>query len=150
VVKCCKSAFSAGQSLIEVVVAVGMISILLVALLSLVSLSLKNSRMAQARTQAVSLAEEGIELMRAYRDYSWTTILSQAGNNYDLPVNWVVTDGLASLCPDQPTINDTYWRCVDLVLQGADELAVEISVSWIEGGQTFSTVQDTNLSLWER
>jgi type II secretory pathway pseudopilin PulG len=141
---------SKGQSLIEAIVAVGMVSLLMVSLLALVSLSLKNARVAKARTTAVSLAQEGIELMRAYRDYNWNTFFSKADNNYDLPLNWVVTDALSDPCPNQPAVNQIFWRCVRLTAIDADEVTAEISVSWNEGGQELSTVQTTQLSLWER
>jgi type II secretory pathway pseudopilin PulG len=141
---------SRGQSLIEAIVAVGMVSLLMVALLALVSLSLKNARVAKARATAVSLAQEGIELMRAYRDYNWNTFYSMADNNYNLPANWVVTDGLSELCSNQPSINQVFWRCVQLTSLDANEILAEINVSWNEGGQVLSTIQTTQLSLWER
>ncbi len=149
--RCCKPAFCGrGQSLIEVVVSVGMISILFVSLLSLVSLSLKNSRLARARSQAVSLAQEGIELMRAYRDYNVTAIFSLLDESYNLPANWVVADGLSALCQNQPSINNVYWRCVRFTTLGANEIETEVSVGWKEGSQDFATSQTTTLSLWER
>ena len=51
---------NSGQSLVEMVVAVGMMSLLMVALLSVTSLSIKNTRLAQSRTQAVGLVQEGL------------------------------------------------------------------------------------------
>lgn len=133
---------SKGQSLVEVVIAVGAMSVLLVALLSLMSLSLRNSRLAKDRARAVALASEGVELMRAYRDYNWNQFLNLAdGSNYDLPANWVVEDGLSAVCGSD--------RCVRLVLAGG-QVEVSVAVSWVEGSQTFSTNQVTQLSLWER
>lgn len=143
--KCCK-----GQSLIEVIVAVGMISVLLVALLALVTLSLKNSRLAKARAQAVSLAQEGVELMRAYRAYNWSTMYSLADADYTLPQNWVVADGLSLPCDNEVNINGIFWRCVRLDIIDANEISSVVTVGWTEGGQDLSTTQSTQLSLWER
>lgn len=124
------------------VVAIGAMSLLLVALLSLMSLSLRNSRLAKDRAQAVALAQEGVELMRSYRDYAWSELLALAdGSNYDLPANWVVEDGLSAVCGSE--------RCVRLVLAGG-QVEVSVAVSWVEGSQTFSTNQVTQLTLWER
>lgn len=130
--------------------AVGMFALLLTALLALISLSVKNSRLARDRTMAVGLAQQGVELMRTYRDYSWSTLLAKAGTNYDLPGNWTVATGLSYVCPDDNNIYDYYLRCVVLTVQPGGEVAVQVTVSWIEGSQTYQTVQSTNLSLWER
>lgn len=133
---------SKGQSLVEVVIAVGAMSVLLVALLSLMSLSLRNSRLAKDRARAVASASEGIELMRAYRDFNWSEFLDKANStNYSLPANWVVGAGLSTSCNIE--------RCVRLTTT-AGQVKVDVSVSWLEGSQTFSTNQVTQLSLWER
>lgn len=126
----------------EVVIAVGAMSVLLVALLSLMSLSLRNSRLAKDRARAVANASEGIELMRAYRDFNWSGFLAKAGSQYNLPDNWVVEDGLTTSPCDIE-------RCVRLTTNSG-QVEVEVSVSWAEGSQTFVTNQTTQLSLWER
>jgi len=146
-VKC----FNQGQTLIEVIVAVGAMSTLLVALLSLVSLSMRNTRLARDRAAAVTLAQEGIELMRAYRDYNWETFKAKAnGTSYNLPENWVVTDGLDNVCETELSIRDLFWRCTTLTTVGNSEVTVAVAVGWRESGQDFSTEQNTNLSLWAR
>ncbi len=133
------------------VVAIGAMSLLLVALLALISLSLRNSRLAKDRAQAVALAQEGVELMRAYRDYRWSELLGAAsGTNYNLPDNWVVEDGLGEVCVEARQINNFFWRCVTLTTPLPDQVGVAVSVSWPEGGQVFTTNQVGQLSLWER
>ncbi|OGD61105.1 hypothetical protein A3I57_00855 [Candidatus Beckwithbacteria bacterium RIFCSPLOWO2_02_FULL_47_23] len=118
-------------------------SLLLVALLSLMSLSLRNSRLAKDRAQAAALAQEGVELMRSYRDYDWSELLVLAdGTNYNLPGNWVVEDGLSAVCGLE--------RCVQLTTLPAGQIEVSVSVAWKEGGQVFTTNQVGALSLWER
>lgn len=148
--KCFKKKNS-GQSLIEVVVAVGMMALLLTAVLSLIALSVKNSRLANDRTKAVAFAQQGVELMRAYRDLSWNRLLSQVDNNtvYDLPENWTVgPEDLSSPCVEK-NIYGVFTRCVTLVdIEGV--VSVVLTVSWVEGSQTYQTVQTTRLSLWER
>ena len=148
--KCWKS--SQGQSLVEVLVAVGAMSLLLVSLLSLISLSVRNSRLAKDRTQAVALAQGGIELMRAYRDYSWTDFSGVAGGTkYDLPEAWVVEDGLGAACNESAyTINNFYRRCVEIQGIDAQEMSVSVEVSWQEGNQVHQSIQETRLSVWER
>ena len=142
-----------GQSFIEVIVALGMMSLLLVALLALMSLSVRNSRQAQTQTRALALAQTGVELMRAYRDYSWT-LLEQEINNinaYNLPENWVVADGLSAFCDtDNYTISSIFSRCVKISLEEIDLIQVVATVYWQEGGQQHSVQQLSRLSKWER
>ena len=143
--------FSRGQSLIEVIVAMAVMSLLLVALLSLMSLSVKNSRLARDRTRAVAYGQQGVELMRAYRDYHWNQFSHQAdGTVYSQQENWTVGPGvnLHSPCV-QNNISLYFTRCVTLTDSGADNIAVAVTVAWKEGSQTFQTTQTTNLSLWE-
>ena len=143
----CNKKQNLGQSLIEVVVAVGMIALLLTAVLALISLSVKNSRLAKDRTIAVGLAQQGVELMRTYRDYSFTGLSGQAdGTVYNLPENWTVLTGLSASCPATNNIYSYYLRCVKL----SPGIEVIVTVDWQEGSQNFQTVQSTNLSLWER
>ena len=143
---------SKGQSLVEVVVAIGAMSLLLVALLTTISLSIKNSRVAKDRTQAVSLANEGIELMRAYRDYDFDTFWGEVSvTQYDLPYNWVVEDGLLASCSTTEfEIRDFFRRCVRLTLVDVSSVDVEVEVSWQEGSRVNQVIQNTRLSLWER
>ena len=136
----------------EVLVAVGAMSLLLVSLLSLVSLSVRNSRLAKDRTQAVSLAQGGIELMRAYRDFSWTGLSGAGGGTkWDLPRTWVVGDGLTVSCDeDSFTIDNFFRRCVQIQEIDTREMVVSVEVVWQEGNQTHEAVQQTKLSVWER
>lgn len=149
---------SKGQSLVEVVVAIGAMSLLLVALLTTISLSVKNSRLAKDRNQAVALANEGIELMRAYRDYDWDLFYAEARvDSYDLPYNWVVEDALSADCQTLFDIRDMYRRCVTLTVdEPLSSIDVEVLVEWEEGtrtlenGNAHQVTQNTRLSLWER
>ncbi|MDZ7586201.1 MAG: hypothetical protein U0946_00460 [Patescibacteria group bacterium] len=139
-----------GQSLVEVVVAVGMMALLLTAVLSLIALSVKNSRLAKDRTKAVGLAQEGVELMRAYRDLNWYGLYAATGDNWGLAKNWTVTDGLNTYCEDVDKIDEFFIRCVEVTADGSDKVEIQVVVSWQEGAQVHQTMQTTNLTKWER
>lgn len=141
---------NSGQSLVEVVVAVGMMALLLTAVLTLVSLSVKNSRLTKDRTKAVGLAQEGVELMRAYRDLSWYGLLAATPGNYGLDKTWTVTEGLTTDCPTVNNIDDFFIRCVQVIDDGPDKVKIQVVVSWQEGAQVHQTMQTTNLTKWER
>lgn len=141
-----------GQSLIELIVALGMMSLLLVALLALVSLSVRNSRLAKNSNQASTLAQAGVEKMRAMRDYSWNGLAVSARiESYDLPENWVVEDGLSTDCdPDNYQIIGIFSRCVQLSLETVDSVEVTVTVYWQEGNQVKTSQQLARLTRWER
>lgn len=141
-----------GQSLIEVLVAIGAMSLLMVSLLSLVVMSLKNSRVAKNRARAVSLAQEGVELMRSYRDYSFSALNSSVRSQaYQLSPNWTVTDGLSIDCDaTNYEINDLFSRCVQVQADGSSGVNVVVSLYWLEGATVKQIDQLTKLSSWER
>jgi len=145
-----------GQSLIELIVALGMMSLLLVALLALVSLSVRNSRLAKNNNQALALAQSGVELMRAMRDFSFSGLSGSARiDAYDLPQNWQVEDGLSVDCDsDSYQINGVFSRCVTISssLEAIDTVNVTVTVNWHwqEGGQVKTNQQISRLTRWER
>lgn len=57
-----------GITLVEIVVVTGISLLLFSALISLVTITLKNSTFARKQAQATKLAREGMELVRAFRD----------------------------------------------------------------------------------
>lgn len=145
---------NSGQSLVEVIVAVGMMALLLVALLALITLSIKNSRVAQNHADAVALSQGGVELMRAYRDYSFTALQSAVRlTAYPLPSDWVVENGLSGDCDTQSyTVSENFARCalVDLTEGETDSIDVVITTYWQEGASQKSVNQTARLSQWER
>lgn len=60
-----------GFTLLEVIVALGVFTVAISAALTLASQSIGTSRVAKARLVASSLAEEGIEAIRNFRDTNW-------------------------------------------------------------------------------
>ncbi len=73
---------SNGQSLVEVVVAVALIFTAVVALLGLATASLKGTGFSNNKTKAVKLANEEMELVRAYRDSkAWSLFKGDVADN---------------------------------------------------------------------
>lgn len=60
-----------GFTLLEVIVALGVFAVAISAVLTLANQSIGTSRVAKARLVASSLAEEGIEAIRNFRDTNW-------------------------------------------------------------------------------
>ena len=68
-----------GFGLLEIVVAVAIISGSLAALAEVSTLAVRITQAALAGQQAIFLAEEGIENARLARDTSWATLLASSG-----------------------------------------------------------------------
>lgn len=73
---------SSGQGLIELIAALAIIMIVLLALAGVGIMSIKNSDLAKNKALATKYAQEGMEKVRAYRDQSsWTVFLTACGGN---------------------------------------------------------------------
>jgi prepilin-type N-terminal cleavage/methylation domain-containing protein len=81
-----------GFTLVEVLVACSIITVVVLATMSAVQKSLQLSNLVLRQTQANFLLEEGAEAVRSIRDTSWTTISNLTLNtdyylSYDLNLN---------------------------------------------------------------
>lgn len=85
---------SQGQSLIEVVAALGVVVLVITALAVVVTLSIANAKFSQNQTQASKYGQEVLEKLRAYRDKNkWDEFTSNCGDSTvldlsDLPPTW--------------------------------------------------------------
>ena len=134
-----KGKFKPGQSLMEVVVAMGLVVVAVVALVSTTIFTQKAARSANAQTQATKLAEESIEQLRVIRDRRGFGYLV-ASTCYILnatdpdPNSWSLT-----ICGTPPSFtlgNIEFVRSIDVVDDGANKKKVTVSVSWQESGGT--------------
>jgi hypothetical protein len=63
-----------GQSLVEAVVAVGMVILLVTGLVSATTSTLRFGQMSKDRTQALQYAKEGLEIVRIIKEANWNDI----------------------------------------------------------------------------
>ena len=63
-----------GQTLVEIVIATGIIVVVFVGCLSLAAMTIKIGRITKEKNQALNLAQEGIEAVRNIRDNNWLLI----------------------------------------------------------------------------
>lgn len=146
----------AGQSLIEVIVSVGIAVILAIALISAGLISNKTARSARNNTQATKLAEQYTEQVRVYRDRRGISTLLSKGNGV--------------FCIDSSNADPSLWDlvtppCPIVTLGGVDfsrsitiadtspsdpthKKLVSATVTWNESGGTQSVTSQTILSLW--
>jgi Tfp pilus assembly protein PilV len=68
-----------GQSILEVVIAIAMVSIILITLVALASLSIRASTFSRNQTEAQRLTQQVSEWLRAEKDAGWAKFKSHAG-----------------------------------------------------------------------
>ena len=107
-----------GQTLVEVVLALAVASLVLLALTRVVTISLKSAQFSKNQTLATHHAQETMEVIRAYRDQnSWT--------DFSIKANCESPTGL-------PGLTTGFNRDIDCTIAG-DKVTVIVTVSWDEG-----------------
>ena len=151
---------SSGQTLVEMVVAVGMVSLVLVAIVSGIAISIRNSRFSKNKALATRFAQEGVEKFRFYRDeYGWEPFLSvmQDGDaDYcfaDFPASLETISIHEGSCTADDTISGTeYARYATVTVTTIPSIWVDvvIGVSWYEGAVPHSVELPTRFNDWTR
>lgn len=151
---------SSGFTMVEVLVAVAVVAMVMTAVVSGVSFSVKNTRYARDKSLAVRYAQESLEWVRRMRDENgWGVFYADVSADggtvvyclSDLPSVYTEFANLNnSVCDANDVIGgDTiFLREMELVV-GATDIAVEVGVSWDEGGDTKEVVQRTTLRDWQ-
>lgn len=152
--------FSQGQSLLEVIVASGVLVFVLVAVVSGMILSVRNSRFAQNQALATKYTQETIEMFRHfYSALGWEAFYQEFLNDsavatfsYCLPTLITEPDPQVAAqefqdlspgpCPPTTYIPGTEFLREVSVIRGAtvdDPIELEVRVSWIEGNTLLSS-----------
>lgn len=139
-----------GQSLVEVIVAVGIIVVTIVGLISSNTLGLNNAQFARNKALAAKYAQEAIEWLRTQRDQNWNTFYTSAGTaTYCLKTTAWTQRGA---CATTDVINDQYdifVRQVSLSRPAVDRVIMTVSVSWPEGARTTSISVTSHVTKWK-
>lgn len=159
-IKSQKSKLLRGQSLIEVIVALGVAVILAVSLITTSLITQKSARSARNNTQATKLVQEYLEQIRIFRDRKGFPALVDTPitpsppchtlNTTDAdPVNWtlVVCSGGSG---QSLTFNNTqFTRKLVIANAGTNGKLITVSVSWSESGGPKAVSTQTFLTDWE-
>jgi len=143
-----------GQTLVEALVAFGVATILIVALVAATTVAVSRSQFVKQRTQAEKYAQEGIEWIRAERDNNnWNTyFLPQAssggGSRYCLnTLSWTTGGTCATF--NLPAGGPFKREALLTRDVSGNKITVRITVSWQEGGRTHTSDQTTILTKWQ-
>jgi Tfp pilus assembly protein PilV len=148
---------NSGQSLFEVVVAVGLSALILVGIASLAAASVRNSSFSRNNAQATKFAQEEIEWLRSQRDADWATFTPSIGGGCSGSFSW------GGSCPITSTIftRSAVFTCSFFdPVAGASSVPcnslpdninivdVEVSVVWSDAQGDHQVKSNTRLTNW--
>jgi len=142
-----------GQSLVEMIVIIGIVVLLATGIVASTTSSLSRSETSQSRSDALSFAQAGIELARGLRDTGWDTF-SHMGGTYCVGSDG--TFGQPHTTCTTHNIDDKFTRAVTLQLAQIpadltkEEMKVTSRVTWGDTTNLSNAVQlTTYLTGWK-
>ena len=139
-----------GQTLLELVVAIGVVAVVLTALVAAVTASLRYSQATRLRSRGVKYAQEGLELSRKLRDISTWDVFQAYGDGsgswcLDALGVWTV-DASSGSCPF--SAGDDFWRRVTYVWNDP-RMEVTVTVTWGERTVSSTVELKTYFTQWK-
>jgi Tfp pilus assembly protein PilV len=123
-----------GQSLIEVLVALGIIAAVVTTIASIVTSSLGNTAYSKDLNEATKYAQDGLEVTRSIRNSNYTTFATLSGT-FCLAQN-ATTLGPAQGSCNTPNVDQIYIRSIQVEINpgcGANVSKVISIVKWQDG-----------------
>lgn len=124
-----------GQTLVEMVVAIGVLVIVVVALLSVTTVSIRNASFSRDQALATKYAQEAVETVRSYRDQnSWSDFA------YDC-----TTANCGPILSGAPSPFTLACNCTC----AGESCEVTVSVSWTDVKGNHKSELKTRLTNWK-
>lgn len=141
-----------GQSLFEVVFAVGMSALIITAVVVLAANALSNSTFSKNKALAGRFTQEAVEWLRSQRDENWDNFYTRTlTTTWCLPdVDWA--EAKVGICGVADTIlaNSNFRREVNFTEIDASNIETKIKVYWEDGRGLHETSTITNFTDWRR
>ena len=145
-----------GQSMFELVLAIGIMGIILLSLVALATLSVRNASFSRNQAEASRLGQETIEWLRHERDTSWSTFVT---NTTASPTRCVVTPEWSGAklggCTGADIINGLYFRRAEFTPTDInsdtyiDRIEVVVIVSWQDARGNHEVANSIYYTNWE-
>ncbi len=124
-----------GQSIFEVVVAVGLISLVLITLVSMASLSIVASTFSRNQTEASRFTQQAAEWLRSEKDSGWINFKSHAAS-----LTWCI-DSLYWVKPGPCSSSDfvsgtVFKRSLKFTVNADGSIQTDVNTSWIDAKGT--------------
>jgi len=153
-VRACSLGANKGQSLIEIVAALGIILLILTGVITATTFSIKSSRFSKTQSMATKYANEMNEWIRSQRDTtSWTEFRDSRssldpGTTYcfnDTPTSWPSS----GLCPGY-ALKSMFKRQATLINEGGaqNKITIKIEVEWQDESGIHKSELETFLTEW--
>lgn len=146
--------YQSGQTLVEVIVAIGVVVLLVTGLIVSTSVTLKASQYGKMRSLGTQYANEAVEAARNLRDSGWSTFFTTYGG-FSWCLNkageWSKMVGASCI----PNIDSYYTRVVtftwhdDPLISNDERMQVDVAVTWVDGAKTYSATLSTYLTQWK-
>lgn len=142
-----------GQSLFEVVLALGVITAITVGIVSLTVISIRNASFSKNKTLAGRYAQEATEWLRSERDNDFTIFETHAQTlQYCLPgpiLNWNKTGACGvSNIPDSPLFRDVTFTTS--LVSGKTVIQANIRVYWTDAQGYHEVRSATSFTDWRQ
>ena len=150
-----------GQSLFEVVVALGISALIIVALVSLVSNSIQNANFSKDKTLAANYAQEATEWLRQQRDsdpatfFGTDTVIQAVPICFD-DLNWNnVLNGNIGNCPDGSSISNNTPFTREIIFNQDQStvktvIVADVTISWTDSQGQHIVTNSTSFSDWRQ
>lgn len=155
---------SAGFTLLEIIVAMGVIISILTSALVLITLSVNSTKTTRLKIIAISLSQEGLEIVRNIRDNNWLAGRRTALNwrqdmdpgDYRVQYNY---SGLLAFSTTPLKINNgfyqygsgdntLFYRKITIEHIGNNQIRVISEITWSERGRNQIISAETRLYNW--
>ncbi len=145
-----------GQSLFEVLVAVGVVGIVLLALVGLATSSIKNSSSSKNISRATRYSQEAVEWLRGERDRGWSDFAAHvtASNRYCFNISPIppnAWDNTGECTSDEYISGTNFIRNVLLTFSSGDsnKINVVVTTSWSDSQGNHDAKAETVLTNWK-
>jgi hypothetical protein len=142
--------YNEGQSLFEVVLALALSTLIIVALVSLVSNSIRNSTYSRNKTYATRHTQEASEWLRGQRDDDWdvfsTNILCLVPPHVQCLDTLVL--GNCGICDDTQFISNIFKREVTFSDIEVNSVTIEVNTYWTDAQGIHEVRSSTILTDW--
>lgn len=146
-----------GQSLFEVVVALAISTVIIVALVSLASVSIRNAAFSRNKTISSRYVQETTEWLRSQRDENSAAFITNAQGTWCMPsLSWDTTLHRACLVdeviPQTQFSRSVTFTTSTVVVSGVDKTLInaEVLVSWEDSQGIHDVRSSTDFSDWRQ
>lgn len=138
-----------GSTLVEVMIIVSVLLIVITALITVSTSSLKAVVFNTQKSQATKFAQEGLEIARKERDKSWSTFSTTEGPFcLDKSVDEDMTQWTkGASC--EGNIDGTFGRSLTLTTMPDGSIDAIVTVSWRDGTAIHNTTLETIYTQWQ-